>query len=167
MSGTPKLFRPLVIGAKTAARIRNEYWLAKATSDEWKEIRGAKATPTFHPVKSDNINDFAPRDHDNNFGRIARSGVWTQKIAQLVEEERIAGIPLLGWQTFLGAFKETSTLEKSVQAIQAYLSKSEIGETSQTEEAFSKIAEGMSSLFDILSSAPAVVAKTAKRPKKL
>ena len=117
VSGTPRLFRPLVLSARKAARLRNEFWKHKATSDEWAEIRVPDQVPSFYPTKNDRINDVAPRDNSKNFGRVARSGVWDAPIGRLLREESIAGIPLLAWHKFLSSFQERSELDEAIRTI--------------------------------------------------
>jgi hypothetical protein len=147
VSGTPRLFRPLVLGAKKAARLRNEFWIGKAKSEEWAEITSPEQTPVFYPTKSDRINDTAPRDTGNNFGRIARTGVWTTTIDRILREEAIAGIPLLAWQRFLAAFKEKTTLDETVRAIDAL--KAQLG-LEDGDPAISAISSAAASLGVVL-----------------
>ena len=165
VSGTPKLFRPLVIGARKAARIRNEWWVYRAKTEGEKTIAGPEGEGRFHASKADRINDSSPHDSGNNFGRLARTGIWDAEIRRVLREEHIAGIPLLGWHAFLSAFKETTTLEESVKSIRQFLLKSGIKETTPSEEAFAKIADGVSTLYDLLG-IPDPAAKAAPKPKK-
>jgi len=164
VSGTPKLFRPLVVGARKAARIRNECWISRAKTEEEKAIKEPEGDGRFHTTKSDRINDSSDYDDGGNFGRLARTNIWAAEIKQIMREEHIAGIPLLGWHAFLSAFKETATLEESVEAIRRYLLRSGTKTPSPTDEAFSRIAEGVSTLYDLMGiSTPA---KPASKPKK-
>jgi len=118
VAGKPTLFRPLVAGARKAARVREESWLQKAQSEEWKKI--VKPNPDearFHPTREDRINDTSPRDSGNNMGRLARTGIWKVEIDQLMIQERISGIPLKAWQAFLSAFSESKTLDDALKEI--------------------------------------------------
>ena len=51
VAGTPRLFRPLVIGARKAARLREESWIAKAQDEDWKVIHKPVGAPRFHPTQ--------------------------------------------------------------------------------------------------------------------
>lgn len=143
VSGTPRLFRPLVLGARKAARLRNEAWINKAKNDEWAAIRSPTQVPTFYPTKSDKINDSAPRDGGNNFGRVARTGVWQVAIDRLLREESIAGIPLLGWHRFLSSFKESTTIEQALKSISRIRAVLEIQEDNPFAEATLQIADAL------------------------
>lgn len=143
ISGTPRLFRPLVVGARKAARLRNEAWISKATSTEWAAINCPSQAPSFYPTKNDNINDTAPRDKGNNFGRVARTGVWSAAIDRLLREESIAGIPLLGWHGFLSSFKETTTLDDALQSITRVKAVLDIDEDNPLADALLQITEAL------------------------
>ena len=118
VAGKPTLFRPLVCGARKAARLREESWLQKAQDDAWRQIdKPLLSEAKFHPTREDRINDTAPRDSGNNMGRLARTGIWTAELNQLMAEERISGIPLIAWQKFLAAFSESTSLETALREI--------------------------------------------------
>jgi hypothetical protein len=99
VAGTPRLFRPLVLSARKAALLRNQHWKAKAKDALWEEIIEPNGEEKFWPVKTDLINDHAPRDTGNNFGRIARTGVWDREIEIILNEKNIVGIPLSNCST--------------------------------------------------------------------
>lgn len=113
ISGTVRLFKPLVISARTAARIRNEHWeyknrkvrLLKEPNGGWKHYRSVR----------DEINDAAVSDKGKNFGRIARTGIWDHEISTLLEREDISGIPLKAWHHFL---KHSSSGKDPIPAIE-------------------------------------------------
>jgi len=89
VSGKPILFRPLICGARKAARLRNVSWVAKAQDADWARIDAPAGPFRFNPTREDRFNDSAPRDMGNNMGRLARTGVWTAEITRLLAEERI------------------------------------------------------------------------------
>lgn len=143
VSGTPRLFRPLVLGARKAARLRNEFWVSKAKNNEWAQIKEPDQESCYYPAKSDKINDLAPRDSGNNFGRVARTGVWDIAIGRLLREESIAGIPLLGWHGFLSSFKESTTIEQAQVSIARLKKVLEIDNENPLAEALMQIAEAL------------------------
>jgi hypothetical protein len=152
VSGTPRLFRPLVLSARKAARLREEYWVGKAASDEWKAIQKPAGPFLFYPGREDRFNDSSPRDTGNNMGRIARCGVWDVEINRLMREERISGIPLLAWQTFLGAFRERATLDDAMRLIRAIAARYGAEPQEEVARAMKIIAESLASLGDHLES---------------
>jgi hypothetical protein len=148
VSGTPRLFRPLVVSAKKAARLREEYWIAKATTNDWKEIIKPKGPYTNHPTREDRINDSAPRDSGNNMGRIARSGLWDIEIDRLMREERISGIPLAAWQAFLSSFSESTTFEGAMSSMRTIAAKYAAGPIGDIAGSLQMIADGLVQLGD-------------------
>jgi hypothetical protein len=150
VSGTPKLFRPLVIGARKAARLREESWIAKAQSDEWRVINKPQGERRFHPTREDRINDSSPRDAGNNMGRIARTGVWDVDIQRLMREERISGIPIAAWHAFLSSFREGRTLDEVLGSIRAIAARYGTRSTQFPTSSLHKIAEGLSELAELM-----------------
>jgi hypothetical protein len=151
VSGMPRLFRPLVLGARKAARLREESWIAKATSPEWKEIHRPGGPFTFHPSQRGAINDTSPRDGGNNMGRIARTGVWDVEIVRLMQEERISGIPLAAWNAFLGSFGERTTLDEAMRSIQAIARRFGAAPDEDMAGVLKAIADGLAELGEQLS----------------
>jgi hypothetical protein len=150
VSGTPRLFRPLVLSARKAARLREASWLAKAADPDWQKIDKPTGPFSFHPAKEDRINDSSPRDKGNNMGRIARSGVWDVEIQRLLNEERISGIPLAAWQAFLSSFKESTTLEKALQSIRKIAAHYAAGPREEIADTLKQIADGLVNLGEKL-----------------
>jgi hypothetical protein len=150
VSGTPRLFRPLVLGARKAARFREEYWIGKAVSPEWREIQRPTRPFLFHPSREDRFNDSSPRDSGNNMGRIARSGVWDAEIDRLMREERISGIPLLAWLAFLSAFRERTTMDEAMRSIRTIAARYGATPQSEAAETIKIIAESLMRLSDQL-----------------
>jgi hypothetical protein len=150
VSGTPKLFRPLVVGARKAARLREESWIAKAQSDEWRVINKPQGERRFHPTREDRINDSSPRDAGNNMGRIARTGVWDLEIRRLMREERISGIPIAGWHAFLSAFRQDRNLDEVLASIRTITVRYGAPSTQVATSPLQKIVEGLSELAELM-----------------
>lgn len=153
ISGSPRLFRPLVLGARKAARLRNEFWVHKAKDVAWAEIIEPDQAPGFYPSKTDQINDRAPRDKGNNFGRVARTGVWEVAIDRLMREESIAGIPLLGWHGFLSSFKESTTLDQARQSIERVRGVLDLSEADGLTQAIGQIIAAIDQIMDVADAA--------------
>lgn len=105
VSGSPKLLRPFIEEARYAAEHRNHYWT---------ELRGvtgdaAAVTPAPHqlayPTKAQKFNDKAVEDSGGNFGRVARGGLMTAWIEELLTMP-LSGIPAKHWQSFLKIFAD-------------------------------------------------------------
>lgn len=165
ISGTPRLFRPLVLSARKAARLRNEFWRQKAKSKEWAKIMHPAQPASYYPTKSDRINDRAPRDKGNNFGRIARTGVWDSSIDRLLREETIAGIPLLGWQRFLSSFKERTSLDEAIRSIDGIGALLELDPADPIIEALATAARSLSKIAEQVEQRPLAVSKPRRRKK--
>lgn len=163
ISGTPRLFRPLVTSARKAARVRNEAWVAKGRNEAWQAITTPDQEPVRYPTKSDRINDHAPTDTGNNFGRVARSGVWDRAIATLLADETIAGIPLRGWQAFLSAFKEGTSLDDAIAAVRRIHRKLALPAEQPVAPALMKAAEALNELADRYETPPGTVNDRRRR----
>lgn len=107
ISGSPQVFSPFVLGARQAAEYRNWYWEYGRSSQGDKAIT-LSAVSQHYPSKSDTISDRPHSDGGSNFGRLARARVMDTYIADLFED-RLAGIPLIAWQRFLGLFTESNS----------------------------------------------------------
>jgi hypothetical protein len=105
VSGSPRLFDPYVVNARPAAEYRN-YW--------WQHIRKAKGDTGLvlsevihsYPTKDEKIQD-VPTQDAGNFGRYSRTGAMEQYIGTLFKQ-KLAGIPLNDWQSFLKRFDDSS-----------------------------------------------------------
>ena len=105
ISGSPRLFDPYVVNARPAAAYRN-YW--------WQHVRKAKGDSGLllsevthsYPTKDEKIQD-VPKQDAGNFGRYSRTGAMEQYIGTLFKQ-KLAGIPLNDWQSFLKRFDDTS-----------------------------------------------------------
>ncbi|HET8800264.1 MAG TPA: hypothetical protein VFN01_03680 [Marinobacter sp.] len=107
ISGSPMVFEPFVMGARHAAEYRNWYWRHKKKGTSNKNIELSSADQ-FYPNKSDKISDHPVSDSGGNYGRLARTGVMDEYIAELFEE-KLSGIQLASWQQFLALFTEGAT----------------------------------------------------------
>lgn len=119
VSGTPKLMRPFVEEARFAAEHRNYYWeeLRGTTGDTSKVRPADHQTP--YPTKNQRFNDEAVSDSGGNFGRVARGGLMTAFIAELLEFP-LSGIPARHWQAFLKIFAadvEASAIQNGLARI--------------------------------------------------
>jgi hypothetical protein len=150
VSGTPRLFRPLVLGARKAARLRNQSWVAKASTKEWADIKEPMGPFVFHPVKEDRINDSSPRDGGNNMGRIARTGVWEIEIERLLREETISGIPLAAWHAFLSSFRESTTFEQAMRSVNAISKRYKDTQGDERAEYLKIVADGLEAIGNLL-----------------
>jgi len=120
VSGSPKLLRPFVEEARFAAEHRNHYWT------ELRGVRGAAAKvmtaqyqSPYPPTKNQKFNDSPSSDTGNNFGRVARGGLMTSFIEELMALP-LSGIPAKHWQSFLkifaGGARET-VIERGIENI--------------------------------------------------
>lgn len=102
LAGSPVTYKPLVIPAKYAAAYRN-YW--------WSEVRNTRSDASItspagvspYPSKSDRIADRPASDRGSNFGRLARTGIMNDYIAETLNL-RLSGIPAKDWIDFLRRF---------------------------------------------------------------
>ena len=99
IAGSPVVYRPFVVPARYAAEQRNYYW--EFQRDAGKSDRSVIPAPEArpYPLKSDQISDKAASDSGGNFGRIARYGVMTDYVSDLMASE-ISGIPASQWLAF-------------------------------------------------------------------
>lgn len=146
VSGTVKLFKPLVIGTKHAARIRNEYWEIKGRKVNYLKEPSNGWIP--YPTGRTEINDAAVRDKGKNFGRIARTGVWDKDIELLLDTETISGIPLKGWHYFLKQFSSGKNPAPAVEKLRRYYEKTkpDMGNLSEVTEALDALLESLASV---------------------
>ena len=152
ISGSPQVFMPFVVGARQAAEYRNWYWQHRkgGTGDRTIDI----STVTKHyPVKSDPIIDVSAADQ-SNFGRLARTGIMDEYIAELFDE-RLAGIPVFAWQKFLALFTERQTTDdiaKGMDRLEAAVEASDVLDLS--EEAIAEIATKFADICRLLRQSP-------------
>ena len=115
ISGSPRIFQPFVIGARHAAEYRNWYW-EHAKGGKGDNTIALSTVTNHYPAKSDMIADRPVSDSGGNFGRLARARVMDDYISELFEE-RLAGIPLVAWQKFLGLFTEGRSTDDVLRAL--------------------------------------------------
>lgn len=100
VSGSPQVFNPYVVGARYAAELRNHWWQYQRVTQGNAAITLSQHTG-FYPVKTDAISDL-PAEDQSNFGRIARTGVMDQYMAE-VFGDNLMGISIDKWQRFLSS----------------------------------------------------------------
>ena len=104
LSGVPITYKPFVTSARYAAEHRNHWWV---------NIRQTKSntridTPVnvrHYPSKSDAVTDYPASDGGGNFGRLARTGIMDEYIAETLNLP-LAGIPARSWIDFLKQFEQ-------------------------------------------------------------
>jgi hypothetical protein len=103
VSGSPKLLRPFVEEARYAAELRNYYWtILRGVSGHAAAVNAAQHQAPY-PSKNQRFNDEAVADSGSNFGRIARGGLMTSFIEELMDFP-LSGIPARHWEQFLKIF---------------------------------------------------------------
>lgn len=98
ISGSPQVFNPYVVGARYAAELRNHWWQHQRVTQGNASINVSEHAG-FYPVKTDAISDL-PAEDQSNFGRLARTGVMDQYMAE-VFADNLMGIRIDKWQRFL------------------------------------------------------------------
>ena len=150
-SGAPKLLRPFVSEARSAAEQRNHYWNVLRDTRNSAPIKTAEHQAPY-PRKGDKFNDSVPHgDSGKNFGRFARGGVMGEFISTLMQEP-IAGIPLGAWQRFLKIFSESvteATLRSQLMGIEARFGLL-VDNTPEAKAAFSHFVESLGRLIAAL-----------------
>jgi hypothetical protein len=139
ISGVPQLMRPFVTSARYAAEHRNHYWeYGRGAADGG--IRLAEDHAPY-PQKGARFNDEAVADSGGNFGRVARGGLMTEFIQQLMEEP-LNGIPAKHWHAFLKAFADGATddaIRRKIARIRAAGAADENGPLMQIANALEEI----------------------------
>ena len=104
ISGSPRIFEPIIVSAKLAARERNAYWArTKSLKSNPTIVSPPNAAP--YPSPKSKIED-KPAVDEGNFGRLARSGFIDEEIRRL-DDEVIRGVKAEYWRRFFAAFQET------------------------------------------------------------
>ncbi len=112
ISGSPRLLRPFVEEAKYAAEHRNYYWehmRAGVQGDAALVDLSPIAAP--YPAKSQKFNDVPRVDKGSNFGRVARGGLMSDFITELMSVQ-VSGIQAKYWQNFLHIFSEGASADE-------------------------------------------------------
>lgn len=117
ISGPPVIFTPYVVEAKYAAAYRNYYWqkLRQAKSNT-AIAKPPKAAP--YPAKADEVADRPASDSGGNFGRLARTGIMDEYMAQ-IRQELLGGIEVQHWMAFFSSFREARQEDRVRDAIEA------------------------------------------------
>lgn len=120
VSGKPKLMTPIISEARYAAEMRNFHWTwlrANRTSESQNSRAVVSATHDgYYPEKSDQISDRPVRDSGNNFGRIARCGVFDADVEERLKEDAL-GISVDAWRRFLKIFSDTASPEAALNGL--------------------------------------------------
>ena len=104
LSGTPVTYKPFVTQARYAAEYRNYWWanIRQTTTDTSIDVP-ADVAP--YPAKSSPVTDRPARDGGGNFGRLARTGIMDNYIAEMLSFP-LSGIPAKSWIDFLKQFEQ-------------------------------------------------------------
>lgn len=148
ISGAPKLYRPFIEEARFAAEHRNHYWeTRKDVSAELAKVDLSPITAPY-PSKSQKFNDTPVADKGGNFGRVARGGLMTDFITELLNQP-ISGIPARYWQGFLEIFSEGANAEQIDRKLVRMRADAEsLGLTQDGLEAIDRIQDGLRELIE-------------------
>lgn len=109
ISGKPVLMTPILTEAKYAAQQRNYHWewIRKKTRNQDQSLRGIiyAQHKEYYPPREAKTSDKAKTDRGNNFGRIARCGIFTQEVEDRLAEKAL-GIPVDAWRRFIQIFSD-------------------------------------------------------------
>ncbi len=151
ISGSPKLLRPYVESARYAAEFRNYYWQKSRTErGENASIRNPPATNRHpYPRSKQEAADEAEGDKGGNFGRIARSGILDEYVANIKAQDYL-GIKVIHWITFFKAIAETSTDAEIDRRLQLLRTQIQAGKTpSRHHQIFLEILERLEELWKV------------------
>jgi hypothetical protein len=152
ISGAPRLMRPFIEEARYAAEHRNHYWehartyRGKLVTGENSKVKLSTVT-TPYPRKNQQFNDKPVSDEGGNFGRVARGGLMTGFIEELLAEP-ISGIPATYWQSFLKIFAEgvsANEIEGKLASMRQEAEKANLSPSGL--DAFDRIQEGLKDLI--------------------
>ena len=112
--GHPVLASPWLYSAKAAAEATKRYWIYERQTDKplTLEERGLDVPSDVRPYMSNarDKTNYKPRnDGGNNFGRLARTGIMTEFVEEVLKED-ILGIPANNWRLFLKAHTDSNSL---------------------------------------------------------
>lgn len=117
ISGAPRLMRPFIEEARFAAEHRNHYWsVLRGVSGANAEVIMSSVSEPY-PTKGQQFNDEAKNDKGKNFGRVARGGLMSDFIQELLQQP-VSGIPVQYWQKFLTIFAEGVSAEAVARKIE-------------------------------------------------
>ena len=104
LSGRPVAHKPYVESARYAAEFRNHWWRETRKSQDDASIVIPDGVGPY-PSKGDRIADKPAVDRGGNFGRLARTGLMDEYIAEMLNVE-LSGIPINDWTEFLQKFRQ-------------------------------------------------------------
>jgi len=153
ISGHPIVFTPAIVGARIAAERRNTYWKNRKTTGSL-EIRTPTTTIVPYKAGRTSINEEAIDDSGGNFGRIARSRILDDYVAEM-QERLLCGVRLRYWREFFvaiqnrkGKKKTDSEIVGALGALAADIAK-ETGSDKSSSDAIHKVMEGLRELISI------------------
>lgn len=141
LSGSPVAAEPWVRSAQQAAHMRNHYWqVTRSTSQDRTIWAPPGATP--YPNKSDNTSDVPEHDGGGNFGRIARSGMMTDFVAETNAVDAL-GISLGNWGAFLRSHTDQADPEVVAERVRATARRLSTPRDQQASEALAGAIENL------------------------
>lgn len=102
LSGSPVAFKPFVTSSKCAALYRNFWWQHERGTDDDPTIDMPSGVHPYPSARSTFL-DKPSSDQGGNFGRIARTGLMSDYLLEMMETP-VAGIPVREWIAFLKGF---------------------------------------------------------------
>lgn len=109
--GNPVLAKPWVIFAKTAAEAVKKYWSEDRNSSESERNVETPDIAKQPEINARNKTNYKPqKDHSNNFGRLARTGIMSKFVEDTLKTD-ILGIPADNWRRFLKVHTDSKTLQ--------------------------------------------------------
>jgi hypothetical protein len=135
ISGTPKLLKPYKELARYAAEYRNYYWMNSRRDTTRRNVIARPPGVEPYPRSKEEASDKAEDDGGNNFGRIARSGIFDNYING-IKSSQYLGVKIDHWIGFLKAISETGTddqIKRKIEDIRNEVQE-EISEYKSTEE---------------------------------
>jgi hypothetical protein len=111
ISGSPRLFQPLIESARYVAEYRNFHWQeSRRNQTKSRNIRSPKNI-NYYPDIRQEASDEAEDDKGKNFGRIARTGIIDYYV-KFIKENKYLGIKISHWIEFFRSISETRTDEE-------------------------------------------------------
>lgn len=145
ISGHPVVFAPSVVGSRIAAERRNTYWKNRKTRGGTNTIISPEVSVAPYQTGRGLINDQAADDSGGNFGRIARSRILDEYIAEM-KDRSLCGVRLRHWLVFLLAIQGKKKTDAEIAKALATLA-SDVSERSPTDmvavEAIASIIGGL------------------------
>lgn len=105
ISGSPIIYDVFLEMARYAAEQRNYYWEHERVSKSDSAVIPALDIKTY-PLKKDKISDKAANDSGGNFGRLARYGVLSSYVPEMMHTY-VRGVPAAKWLAFFKSHART------------------------------------------------------------